>query len=138
MKTKLLERISNFLPKHFNWIRLGTICCMAGLMIAMFFFVTAPIRTEATDEAAEASVEVPELPEGYSYLEGGRWISESEWEGLVFDSEGVSGIPGDSKECAIYEMKIYKFGIDTTYSVTPVLQMDGTPSTILYDGHAFG
>lgn len=79
----------------------------------------------------------PELPPGYVRYGDGKWITDSEWSGFVIDATGVSAVPGQSKNCQIYKMTIYGT-YDKEYTILPVYDWNGNPSTIPYDGHAFG
>lgn len=106
------------------------------IILSILFVRTFPMNQKViADEAA--IVEDAELPAGYDYLGTGEWVSDTEWTGFVVDSRGVTGIPGNSKECRIYKMHIYESGI-ASYSCEPVFEMDGSPSTIPFDGIAFG
>lgn len=114
--------------------------CMCALIAVLFLFITAPVaaENEVNHDTASIMTEDAKLPDGYTHFGPGEWASDTEWTGFVVDSRGVSGISGNSKECYIYKMTIYGIGNSRTYTVVPVFEMDGRPSTIPYDGIAFG
>lgn len=109
---------------------------LLAFVLFFAFFITRPIATTANVEHVAAD-EI-ELPDGYKHFGPSRWVSESQWTGLVLDIHGISGIAGDSKECRIYEMTISEVGYGEVYSINPVFDMDGSPATMLFDGKNYG
>lgn len=110
------------------------------LGISVFFF-SGPVATEKSimeeTEKAAAPGEV-KMPSGYERFNEGDFVSDSEWVGTVIDCSNLTRIPGDSKECNIYKMHLYEADSYKTFTIEPVLEMDGKPSSVPYDGYLYG
>lgn len=102
-------------------------------------FVTNKTETNSaiiTQQAEYKSKPAPYIPEGYTAFGEGEWLTEDTWQCMVIEpDESMAGI---SYDYPIKVLMIHVIGSGYGYTIQQLFNIDGTISTIPFDGNTWG